>query len=77
MGQEIDNTTKVIQDETLLIQRILDGQTALFRQIANRYAGQVMRMVGRLIPSPEEAEEAREKTSAHRIISTRQFEPIE
>lgn len=62
MGQEIGNTTKVIQDETLLIQRILDGQTALFRQIANRYAGQVMRMVGRLIPSPEEAEEATQDT---------------
>jgi len=62
MGQETGNTSKVIQDETLLIQRILEGQTALFRQIANRYAGQVLRMVGRLIPSPEEAEEATQDT---------------
>ena len=62
MGQETGNTSKAIQDETLLIQRILEGQTALFRQIANRYAGQVLRMVGRLIPSPEEAEEATQDT---------------
>ena len=62
MGQEIGNTTKVIQDETLLIRCILDGQTTLFRQIANRYAGQVLRMAGRLIPSPEEAEEATQDT---------------
>ena len=62
MEQETGNTSKVIQDETLLIRRILDGQTTLFRQIANRYAGQVLRMVGRLIPSPEEAEEATQDT---------------
>ena len=62
MEQKTGNTPKAIQDETLLIQRILKGQTALFRQIANRYAGQVLRMVGRLIPSPEEAEEATQDT---------------
>ena len=46
----------------LLISRILDGQTALFRELAGRYAGQVLRMVARLIPSPEEAEEATQDT---------------
>lgn len=56
------NTSKVREDEALLISRILDGQTALFRQLANRYAGQVLRMVARLIPSPEEAEEATQDT---------------
>ena len=45
------------QDETLLIRHILDGQTVLYRQLAGRYAGHVLRMVARLIPSPEEAEE--------------------
>ena len=57
METTIGNTSKAREDETLLISRILDGQTALFRQLANRYAGQVLRMVARLIPSPEEAEE--------------------
>ena len=46
-----------MHDETVLIRRILDGQTALFRQLAGRYAEQVLQMVARLIPSPEEAEE--------------------
>ena len=56
------NTSKAREDEMQLISRILDGQTALFRQLANRYAGQVLRMVARLIPSPEEAEEATQDT---------------
>ena len=56
------NTPEARQDETLLISRILGGQTELFRQLASRYAGQVLRMVARLIPSPEEAEEATQDT---------------
>ena len=58
MEQETGNPSTAIQDETLLIRQILDGDTALFRKLANRYAGQVLRMVARLIPSPEEAEDA-------------------
>lgn len=58
MEQETGNSSTAIQDETLLIRHILDGDTALFRKLANRYAGQVLRMVARLIPSPEEAEDA-------------------
>ena len=56
------NIPQAREDETLLISRILDGQTALFRQLAGRYAGQVLRMVARLIPSPEEAEELTQDT---------------
>ena len=52
------NTPQAIQDETLLIRHILDGDTKLFRHLAGRYAEQVLRMVARLIPSHEEAEEA-------------------
>lgn len=62
MEKEIDNTPAAMQDDTLLIRRILDGDTALFRQLANRYAGQVLRMVARLILSQEEAEEATQDT---------------
>ena len=62
METTIGNTSKAREDETLLISRILDGQTSLFRQLASRYAGQVLRMVARLIPSPEEAEEATQDT---------------
>ena len=56
------NIPQAREDETLLISRILDGQTALFRQLAGRYTGLVLRMVARLIPSPEEAEEVTQDT---------------
>lgn len=62
MEKETGNSPRAMQDETLLIRRILDGQTELFRQLANRYAEQVLRMVGRLIPSSEEAKEATQDT---------------
>ena len=57
MERQTGNTSTAMHDETVLIRRILDGQTALFRQLAGRYAEQVLQMVARLIPSPEEAEE--------------------
>ena len=57
MERQTGNTSTAMHDETVLIRRILDGQTALFRQLAGRYAEQVLPMVARLIPSPEEAEE--------------------
>ena len=62
METTIGNTSKARENETLLISRILDEQTALFRELAGRYAGQVLLMVARLIPSPEEAEEATQDT---------------
>ena len=57
MERQTGNTSTAMHDETVLIRRILDGQTALFRQLAGRYAEQVLQMVARLIPLPEEAEE--------------------
>lgn len=62
MEQRTDDTPKNMQDETELIRSILDGNTMLFRQLAGRYAEQVLRMVARLIPSSEEAEEATQDT---------------
>ena len=56
------NTSKTMQEETLLIRSILDGQTELFRLFVGRYAVEVLRMVARLIPSQEEAEEAAQDT---------------
>jgi RNA polymerase sigma-70 factor (ECF subfamily) len=74
METRTSHTTKAIQDETLLIRRILDGQTTLFRQLAGRYAGQVLRMVARLIPSPEEAEEATQDTLLEAFQSLYRFD---
>ena len=71
------NTSKAREDEMLLISRILDGQTALFRQLANRYAGQVLRMVARLIPSPEEAEEATQDTLMEAFQSLGRYDALQ
>ena len=74
METTIGKTSKAREDETLLISRILDGQAALFRQLASRYAGQVLRMVARLIPSPEEAEEATQDTLMEAYMSLGRYD---
>lgn len=56
------HTPQAPQDEALLIRRILDGQTELFRQLVVRYAEPVLRVVGRVVPSPEDAEEVVQDT---------------
>lgn len=67
-------TSQAIQDETLLIHRILDGHTELFRQLAGRYAGQVLRMVASLIPSQEEAEEVTQDALLEAFQSLARFD---
>jgi len=67
-------TSQAIQDETLLIRRILDGHTELFRQLASRYAGQVLRMVASLIPSQEEAEEVTQDALLEAFQSLARFD---
>ena len=74
METTIGKTSKAREDETLLISRILDGQTALFRELAGRYAEQVLRMVARLIPSPEEAEEATQDTLVEAFQSLSRYD---
>lgn len=74
METETGKTPPTTLDETLLIRRILGGQTGLFRQLAERYATQVMRMVGRLIPSPEEAEEVTQDTLLEAFQSLVRFD---
>ena len=49
--------TDIKQDEAHIIKRILNGHTELFRQLAARHAGSVLRMVAHMISSPEDAEE--------------------
>lgn len=74
MEQRTDDTTKAMQDEKELIRSILDGNTALFRQLAGRYAEQVLRMVARLIPSSEEAEEATQDALLEAFQSLHRFD---
>ena len=51
-----DNPQAKLSD-TILVKRILYGEAELFRLLAERYAERIMRMVGRLVPSKEDAEE--------------------
>ena len=74
MEQRTDDTPKNMQDETELIRSILDGNTMLFRQLAGRYAEQVLRMVARLIPSSEEAEEATQDTLLEAFQSLHRYD---
>ena len=68
------NTSQAIQDEALLIRHILDGHTELFRQLAGRYAEQVLRMVASLIPSQEEAEEVTQDALLEAFQSLTRFD---
>ena len=68
------NTSQAIQDEALLIRHILDGHTELFRQLAGRYAEQVLRMVASLIPSQEEAEEVTQDALLETFQSLTRFD---
>ena len=58
----MDRTTGRIpadrQDDAALVGRILGGETQLFGLLAARYGAQVLHLSGRLLPSPEDAEEA-------------------
>ena len=74
METRTGNTSIAMQEENQLIRRILDGQTELFHQLAGRYAGQVLHMVARLIPSPEEAEEAAQDTLFEAFQSLARFD---
>jgi RNA polymerase sigma-70 factor (ECF subfamily) len=68
------NTPEAKQDETLIIRRILDGDTGMFRQLAGRYAWQVLKMVASLIPSQEEAEDVTQDALLEAFQSLARFD---
>ena len=57
MDKFSEMTPQAKLSDSTLVERILKGETELFRQVAERYAERIMRMVGRLVPSKEDAEE--------------------
>ena len=57
MDKFSEMTPQAKLSDSTLVERILKGETELFRQVAERYAERMMRMVGRLVPSKEDAEE--------------------
>ncbi len=61
-------------DDATLVERILDGQTELFRLLAKRYAEQMMRMVRRMVPSREDAEEVTQDALVEAFRSLARFD---
>ena len=57
MDIETKDIPQIKLSDSTLVRRILDGETELFRQVAEHYAERLMRMVSRLVPSKEDAEE--------------------
>ena len=60
-GRYYNNQLKGIDDESV-IDSILGGQTEQFSILVDRYADEVMHTVGRIIHSPEDAEEVVQDT---------------
>lgn len=61
-------------DDTMLVEGILDGKTELFRQLTERYAEHLMRMVRRLVPSKEDAEEVTQDALVEAYRSLARFD---
>lgn len=61
-------------DDSVLVRSILDGQTGLFRLLAERYAERLMRMVSRMVPSKEDAEEVTQDALVEAYKSLARFD---
>ena len=74
MEQTSGDNPPAIHDEAQLVRHILDGHSELFRLLVNQYAEAVLRMVSRLIHSPEEAEEATQDALVEAYRSLARFD---
>ncbi len=61
-------------DDTVLIQRVLDGHTEQFRPLADRHARSVHKFVARMIPLSEDAEEVTQDTLVSAFQSLARFD---
>jgi RNA polymerase sigma-70 factor (ECF subfamily) len=61
-------------DDTVLIQRVLDGHTEQFRPLADRHAHRVQKFVARMIPLSEDAEEVTQDTLVSAFQSLARFD---
>lgn len=61
-------------DDMELVKGILDGQTELFRLLAERYGASLMQMIRRLVPSKEDAEEVTQDALVEAFRSLSRFD---
>ena len=74
MNKQGADISQQMLDDTMLVEGILDGRTELFRLLSERYAEQLMRMVRRLVPSKEDAEEVTQDALVEAYRSLARFE---
>lgn len=57
MKEQTDEKLQMIMDEDTIVNRILEGQTELYRLLVNRYAESALSVVRHIIHTQEDAEE--------------------
>ena len=57
MKEETHDRQHAIRDEETIIRQILKGNTELFAHLVNRYAEDVLRVIGRIVSGQEDAED--------------------
>lgn len=61
-------------DEDVIIRRILDGQTGLYRLLVNQYAEPTLSVIGRIVPIQEDAEDVLQDTFVAAYQSLESFD---
>ena len=75
MKENNDNRRTTTLDESAAIGRILGGHTEEFGMLVNRYAESVARIVRRIVPSAEDAEDVAQDTFVAAYQDLKRFDP--
>ena len=75
MKKDNDNRRATVLDESAMIARILGGHTEEFGALVNRYAGSVVRIIRRIVPSAEDAEDVAQDTFVAAYQDLKRFDP--
>lgn len=75
MKKDNDNRRATVLDESAMIARILGGHTEEFGALVNRYAESVVRIIRRIVPSAEDAEDVAQDTFVAAYQDLKRFDP--
>lgn len=62
MKAQTHDKLHTMMDEDVIIRRILEGQTGLYRLLVNQYAEPTLSVIGRIVPIQEDAEDVLQDT---------------
>ena len=74
MGSVTEIIPQAKPDDKEIVSRILNGERDLYRLLAERYAERIMRMVRRLVPTKEDAEEVTQDALLEAFKSLSRFD---